>query len=122
MAGLLSANEIADITATVASSLDVTVTVLRDTSKVLDTYGHTTSGGTTSFTAQVNVIKPTVSQLQIYADIIAGQKALFLRYMPSSDVREGDHITYAGRQWIVQPTETAESYTFANEVLITTIS
>lgn len=123
MAGLLSASEMTDITATVASSLDVSLPLYRKTI-TQDGYGHSieTYPNTPTATIQCNVIKPTASQLQIYADIIAGQKALFLRYMPISDVREGDRIVYQGQNWKVQPTESAESYTFANEVLITTIS
>src|SRR5260221_189154 len=84
---MLSAKEIASMSAVVAASLDVTLTVSRDTSKVLDTYGHTTSGGTTSFTAQVNVYKPNAPQLQMYADIIGTQEAYMLRFAQTTDFR-----------------------------------
>ena len=120
---MLSADEISRITATVASSLDVSLPLYRKT-VTQDGYGHSieTYPNTPTATIQCNVIKPTASQLQTYADIIAGQKALFLRYMPTSDVREGDQILYQSAKWKVNPIESAESYTFANEVLITTIS
>ena len=119
---MLSPNEIASMTSTVASSLDVTITVSRDTSKVLDTYGHTTSGGTTSFTAQVNVYKPNAPQLQMYADIIGTQEAYMLRFALTTDIREGDTVLLQGENWLVQSVEKADSYTFCNDCLITIIS
>jgi hypothetical protein len=120
---MLSANEIASMTSTVASSLDISLPLYRKT-VTQDGYGHSieTYPSTPTSTIQCNVIKPTATQLQTFADIIAGQKALLLRYMPSSDVREGDRFVYQGQNWKVQPTESAESYTFANEVLIVTVS
>jgi hypothetical protein len=117
---MLSSAEIASMTAVVAASLDVTITVTRDTSKVEDTYGHTTSGGTTSFTAQVNVYKPTATQLQTYAGIIGSQEAVMIRFMPTSGIREGDAATYASKQWKIQKILDADSYTFANDALMIT--
>src|SRR5258708_37542920 len=119
---MLSASEISSMTAIVASSLDVTLTVSRDTSKVLDTYGHTTSGGTTSFTAQVNVYKPNAPQLQMYADIIGTREAYMLRFALTTDIREGDTVLLQGENWLVQSVEKADSYTFSNNCLITIIS
>src|SRR5260221_4101637 len=116
---MISPKEIASMSAVVASSLDVTITVSRDTSKVLDTYGHTTSGGTTSFSAQVNVYKPTAPQLAAYASVIGSRKAYMLRFMPTTDIREGDNVAYQGQNWEVQSVETGDSYTFANDALMT---
>ena len=111
------------MTSTVTSSLDITVTVSRDTSKVLDTYGHTTGSGTTSFSAQVNVYKPTAPQLATYASIIGAREALMLRFMAAtSDIHEGDTITYAGKTWEAQSIERADSYEFASNALITRIA
>src|SRR5258706_16457443 len=66
--------------------------------------------------------QPSAQILTTYAGVIAGRRALMLRYMPTQDVREGDRIAYQGLNWRVQPLETAESYTFTNEVLIVTIT
>ena len=119
---MLSAAEIASVTATVAASMDQSLPLYRKTT-ALDGYGHTTETypGTPTLTLACNIIKPTATQLQLYADIIGGQKALMLRYMPSSDVREGDRIVYQGVNWKVNPIDSAESYTFANEVIITVV-
>jgi len=120
---MLSSKEIASMSAVVASSLDVTLTVSRDTSKVLDTYGHTTSGGTTSFTAQVNVYRPTAPQLATYAGVIGTKEALMLRFMSAtSDIKEGDTVTYRSENWEVQSVKAADSYTFASDALMTIIS
>lgn len=123
MAGLLTDAEKADMSATVASSLDVSLPLYRKT-VTQDGYGHSIESypNTPTATIQCNVIKPSATQLQVFADIIAGQRALFLRYMPTSDIREGDRLVYQGLNWKVQPTESAESYTFTNEVLITTVT
>src|SRR5258706_9240051 len=120
---MLSAAEIASMSAVVASSLDVSLPLYRKT-VTQDGYEHSieTYPSTPTSTVQCNVIKPSAMLLQVFADIIAGQKALLLRYMPTSDVREGDRFVYQGLNWKVQPTESAESYTFANEVLIVTIA
>lgn len=118
---MLSPNEIASMSAVVASSFDVTVTVSRDTSKVKDTYGHTTSGGITSFSAQVNVFKPGATQLQIFADIIGSQDAVMIRFLPTTDIREGDTVLYNNKNWKVNNIQYADSYTFANNALMTVI-
>jgi len=57
MPGLLSADELTSITATVASSLDSALTFNRNP-KAQDTYGHTTQTGTTvTGSFNVNVFK-----------------------------------------------------------------
>jgi len=120
---MLPAREKADMAATVAGSLDVTVTVQRPPSPpVLDSYGHDVGVPVTVGTAQVNVIKPSATLLQAYAGIIGSQLALLLRFMPTTDIREGDQIVYAGKNWKAYGIQSAESYTFTDEVLIVTIS
>ncbi len=106
---MLSSKEIASMSAVVASSLDVTLTVSRDTSKV--------------FTAQVNVYRPTAPQLATYAGVIGTKEALMLRFMSAtSDIKEGDTVTYRSENWEVQSVKAADSYTFASDALMTIIS
>ena len=122
MPGLLTADEIAWITPIVVASLDQSLPLYHVTTAP-DGAGHTTETypGTPSLMLACTIGKPTATQLSTYADIIAGQRALMLRYMPTSDVREGDRIIYMGLNWKVQPLANAESYTVANDVLITVV-
>jgi len=122
MPGLLTADEIAWITPIVVASLDQSLPLYHVTT-ALDGSGHTTETypSTPSLMLACTISKPTATQLSTYANIIAGQRALMLRYMPTSDVREGDRIVYMGLNWKVQPLDNAESYTVANDVLITVV-
>src|SRR5437870_1356986 len=123
MTGLLTDAQKAWMQAIVTSSLDVTITVQRPpATPVFDVYGHDTSTYSTIGTAMVNVIKPSATLLQTYAGIIGSQRAELIRFMPTSDIREGDQVVYLGRNWMVHGIDNAESYTFTNEVLIVTIS
>lgn len=122
MAGLLTADEIAWMTPIVVASLDQSLPLYHAVT-ALDGAGHTTETyPTLAFMLPCTISKPTAGQLQAYDTIIAGERALMLRYMPTSDVREGDRIVYMGLNWKVQPLANAESYTVANDVLITTIT
>lgn len=118
---MLSASEIASMTATVAGSLDVSVTGRR-ANPVTDIYGHiSTSGGyTATGPFNVNVIKPNATQLSAYAEVIAAQKTQMIRFMPG-DIREGDEILFNGVYWKMHAIEDAESYTFANEALLVVV-
>jgi hypothetical protein len=120
---MLSAAELAAMTATVGAFLDVSLPLYRKTT-ALDGSGHTTVTypGTPTATVQVNVIKPSATQLQAFAGIIGSQKALLLRFLQTTDIREGDRIVYSSLNWLVQHILNAESYTVANEALITTIT
>jgi Tfp pilus assembly major pilin PilA len=122
MAGLLTAAEIADITAMVASSLDVALPVYRKATST-DSYGHSTEDWTNLVgTFNVNIFSPSAKQLQAYAGIIGSQNALMLRFLPASDIREGDRVIYMAKNWIVQNIQNAESYTFAYDALVTNVS
>ena len=122
MAGLTD-TEKADATATVAAFLDQSLPLYHATitqgasGNTVETYGNTPN-----FLLPCNIFKPSAEILTVYADVIAGRRALMLRYMPTQDVHEGDRIVYQGLNWRVQPVETAESFTFANDVLITTVT
>ena len=118
---MLNASEISWMQTTVSSALDVTVTVQRQT-PAQDGYGHDNGAYSTIGTAQVNVIKPSATDLQAFSDIIGSKLALLLRFMPTTDIREGDQILYGGRTWKAYGIQSAESYTFTDEVLIVTIS
>lgn len=118
---MLNAAEIASMTSVVASSLDTTVTVQRKT-VTQDGYGHSITTYATVGTEPVNVTKPNASQLQAYADIIGAKVARIIRYMPTgSNIVEGAQIVYIGSNWLVQNILTADSYTFANDALITEV-
>lgn len=118
---MLSAAELATISATVASSLDAMVTRVRTTAKSQDGYGHTTAPTTSSASYACNIIKPTATQLQSYAGIIGSQRALMIRFMPTSDIKQGDTIQYQGVNWYVQSILNAESYTIGIEALMTAV-
>ena|SRR6185312_1228195 len=119
---MLSTNEIRWMTALVEELLDKSLPLYHVT-KAPDGSGHTTETypDTPSLILACTVTKPTATVLQVYADIIAGNRALMLHYMPDADVREGDLVVYQGVNWKVQPVEGATSYTFTNEVLITAL-
>lgn len=117
---MLPASEMAWMSAIVASSLDVTVTVQRK-SAGQDIYGHANGTYTTTSTPKINICKPTSTQLQQFASIIGSQWALMIRFMPTTDIKEADHLLYNGQTWTVQNIQNAESYTFANEALITAV-
>lgn len=117
---MLSAAEWASMTATVTGALDVTVTISRRTA-TQDSYGHTSSVWAVVGTAMINATKPGASLLQAYADIIGVKLTYYIRFLPSSDIREGDQITFNGKQWLVQYLLNADSYTVANDALITEV-
>lgn len=119
---MLSAQELASMQATVTGSLDVSLPFYHKT-VTQDGYGHSTETypSQPSATYKVNVTKPSATQLQAYAGIIGAKEALILRYMPTSDIREGDRTVYGGHNWIVQYLLLADSYTVANDCLITAI-
>jgi hypothetical protein len=111
------------MTATVQASLDQSLPLYRRT-LTKDIYGNDveTYPGTPTFALACNIYAPSAQLLTVYADVIGGRRALMLRYMPAQDVHEGDRVVYQGLNWRVQPVETAESYTFTNDVMITAIT
>src|SRR5258706_15340513 len=119
---MLSASEITAMTATVAGALDQSLPLYRRTLSK-DSYGNDveTYPGTPTLTLACNIYQPSAQILTTYAGVIAGRRALMLRYMPTQDVREGDRIAYQSLNWRVQPVETAEAFTFANDALVVTI-
>lgn len=115
--------EITAMQAVVAGSFDQTLSLYRKT-VITDGYGHSveTWPGTPTLMLPCNTRKPTTLELTVFADIIAGKRAMMLRYAPQSDVREGDRIVYLGVNWRIQQVAPAESYTFSDEVLMVTIT
>lgn len=118
---MLSSAQLASITATVAKALDVTLPLSRK-SVAPDGYGHSTETWASVGNVQVNIINPSATQLQIYAGKIGSQRALLIRAMQTTDIRENDAITYDGLLWLVQNLQDAESYTVTREYLLTTIA
>jgi hypothetical protein len=118
---MLSAAEIACMTATVEESLDQALTLSRDTFTA-DIYGNSTVAGTTTSAIQVNVIKPTATELQMYADRIGSKRSLILRAMQTTDIRQNDHLTYDGLEWYVNGVLDANSYSFTRKYLIVVIA
>lgn len=123
MPGLLTDAQKAWMVPIITRSMDVQVTIQRlPSTPVLDGYGHDVSAySTVNAAAMVNVKKPSATTLQLYADIIGSKRALILRFMPTTDIRKGDQIFYLGRNWMVHGFDSAESYTFTDEVMITTL-
>ena len=121
MPGLLSDAQKARMTTLVAKTMDVQVTIIRNTVTGTDSYGHTVSAPTTIGTPLVNIIRPTDTMLQQFAGIIGSQRALLIRYMPTSDIRQGDTLVYSGINWKVSEILISESYTVTNDALITAV-
>src|SRR5258708_19438564 len=96
MPGLLTADEIAWMTPIVVASLDQSLPLYHVTTAP-DGAGHTTETyPTLSFMLACTISKPTATQLSTYANIIAGQRALMLPYMPTSHVPAADTLLYLG--------------------------
>jgi len=117
---MLSAAEIASMTATANASLDISMLFSRKTT-ALDGYGHSTETWASQGSKMVNTYKPTATQLQTYASIIGTQKALMIRFATTTDIKEGDRATYLSRNWLVQYILDAESYTFVLDAIITEV-
>jgi len=117
---MLSASDIASMTAIVNASFEQTVVVQRK-SVTSDGAGHDVESWTTVLTTKVNISKPTSTQLALYGSIIGSQWALMVRYDPTTGIREGDRFYYMSRYWLAQNIQNAESYTYANDLLITVI-
>lgn len=123
MAGLLTAAQISDIQATITASLDQSLPLYRNTLSA-DGYGHNveTRPGTPTSTIACNTYRPSATHLQAFASVIGTQEAMMLRFMSTSDVQEGDLILYKGEYWKVQSVLNNESYSWALDALMTTIS
>ena len=119
---MINAAEITAMTSTVAASLDQSLPYY-DKTVTTDGYGHSveTYPQTPTFLLACTISKPSATVLQTYAGIIAGKRAMMLRYLPTQAVKEGARIVYQGLNWKVQPLQTADSYTFTNDVLITEV-
>lgn len=115
---MLSASELASIQETVASALDTSIPQYRSI-KALDTYGHTTNTRVLIGDIKCNIIKPSASKLQLFAEIIGSQQAVILRMMQAEDVQEGDEFLYNDLYWVTNNIQDAESYTVTKEVLLT---
>jgi hypothetical protein len=120
MPGLLTAAEITALQGTVGASLDQSLPLLRKTTG-LDTYGHTTETWVAQGNVTCNVFHPTATHLQLYADIIGAQQAMMIRFLPGTDIREGDQVTYKAENWLVQAIQVEESYTIPNDAIMTVV-
>lgn len=118
---MLSADELTGITSTVEDSLDQSLILSRDT-YTTDTTGHQKLLSTTTSIIACNVIKPTASQLQLYAGKIGSARALVLRAMQTTDIREGDHVSYDSLDWVVNGIMNAASYSVTKHYLMVTVS
>ena len=122
MAGLLNTAQVAQITATVASSLDQSLALSRKSStRTFDSYGHETTGLVSVGDIACTVAKPTASQLQLYAGIIASQRAMMLRAMQSTDIREGDIVAYDSLNWTLHGVENAGSYSTTKQYVMVVV-
>jgi head-tail adaptor len=121
MVGMLSDAEVASMRTTVQGALDVTLPLYRK-AVTDDGYGHTTETWNLQGDVLMNIIRPSATQLQVYADVIGSQRALMIRVMDDADVREGDRLQYDSLNWLVQNIQNAESYTVTKEFLITVIA
>jgi head-tail adaptor len=120
MAGLLTTAQSAQIIATITNSLDASLPLERNTPGT-DTSGHATESWSSRGNIACNVKNATASMLQLYAGIIGSQRAVMLRAMQTTDIRQGDRVTYDGLKWLIHEVENAESYTWTKEYLAVVI-
>ena len=123
MSGLLTASQITNITNTVSSSFDQSLPQYRNTGlgTSSDGYGHDTTTWTSKGNLACTVARPSASTMQAYAGIIGSRRALTMRAMSTSDVKQGDRITYDGLYWIVQERLNANSYSVTTSYLMTSV-
>ena len=119
--GLLSSVDVAGITSTVSSSLDLSLALSRNTGQGTsnDGYGHSTQSYSSQGNIACTVSKPTASVLQSYANIIQSKRALTLRAMATTDIRQLDHVTFDSLTWVVQAVLEQPSYTVTKQYLMT---
>lgn len=123
MAGLLTAPEITAMTTTVAGSLDQSLPLSRNTTLgTSDTNGRPIITSASQGTVACTVAKASASVLQEYAGIIGSQRALTLRAMQTTDIRQGDFVTYDAKTWTVEEVLNAASYSVTKTYLITTVA
>jgi head-tail adaptor len=120
MPGLLSTAQTTWIIATIASVLDASLPLERNTPGT-DTSGHATESWASRGSIACNVKTATASMLQLYAEIIGSQRAVMLRAMQTTDIKQGDRITYDGLKWLIHEVENAESYTWTKKYLAVVI-
>ncbi len=123
MAGLVTSAETTWITSVVSSSLDQSLPWTRNTGQGTssDGYGHSTDTEVSQGALACNVRRPSASVLQLYAGIIGSKRALTLRVLSTTTVRQGDHVTYDGVTWTVQALIEPQSYAVTKDWLITAV-
>lgn len=123
MAGLLSSTQLANITATTQNALDQSLPLSRNTTLgISDGAGHALETWVSQGNVMCNVSKASASVLQEYAGIIGSRRAVTLRAMQTTDIREGDRVTYDGLTWVVQERLNSNSYSVVNRFLMTTVA
>lgn len=122
MSGLLSASDTVWITATVTSALDQSLSLYRPTT-ANDGYGHVTLTypGSPTHTIACEVIKPSSTVLQSYANVIGSKRSLVLRVMSGTDILENDRIVYDSLNWVVQAKMNANSYSVTMSYIMTAV-
>jgi len=117
---MIPANELAAMRTTVFGSFDVTVTWQRK-SVASDGYGSGTETWNTLGTLTCNIIKPSAAMIQEYAARLSVTVSLMIRYNPTNALAVGDRIRYAGKFYTVELIENAESYTVANDAILSAV-
>ncbi len=121
MAGLISDAQATAMQAVIARSLDLSLPQERNAPGT-DTSGHATENWSSLGNVACNAIKPSATLLQLYAGIIGSQRAEGLRAMSTTDIRQGDRITYDGLKWIVHDVLNNGSYSYTKQYLMVTIT
>lgn len=122
MTGLLTSAQLANITATVASSLDQSLPLTRNTTLgTSDSNGRPIETDVSQGNVACTLAKASASVLTLYAGIIGSKRAMVLRAMATTDIRQGDLVTYDGKSWEVQDVLHNASYSVVKQYLITTI-
>lgn len=122
MAGLLLPSQTAWMAALTARSLDQSLPLKRPSStKTTDNSGHDTTPLVSVGNIACTVARPTASQLQLYAGIIGSQRSLMLRAMSTTDIKQGDVVTYDSLDWTIHEVLNAGSYSVVKQYVLVVI-
>lgn len=118
---MLSAADLASIATTVAASLDQSLPLYRKTASTSDGYGTSVPTWTSEGNIACTVAKPSATNLTTYAELIGSQRALTIRALQTTDIREGDRVVYDSLNWLIQRVLNANSYSVTKQYLMTVV-
>lgn len=119
MPGFLSAADLAQMQADVASSLDLPCQIQRATT-TRDQWGGPSEATAIVATTVCSLATPTAQLSQQYAARLANQQAWTARFPADTDLREGDVVLVNGQSITVMALLTPTSYSVSVRALLAT--